>query len=358
MSKETITKVTDKRKKRLKILFIAVGFLVAICLTGGFIGYNSIFGPNVRVPSDTMYFYIASHSSYQDVMQDIENKGFVENIQTFRLIAEKKNYPNHVKPGRYLIKDGMSNNALINLLRSGQQAPVNITFNNIRTKEQLAERVGNQIETDSTEIITLMNNNDFLNQIGFDSLTVFSMFIPNTYEVYWTITAKEFLQRMHREYQRFWTEERLQKAEKIGLTPYEVSVLASIVQAEQSQHNDEKPTVAGLYINRLKRGMPLESDPTLIYAIGDFSIRRVLSKDRAIESPFNTYKYTGLPPAPINLPEISSIDAVLNYEKHNWIFMCAKEDFSGYHYFTNSLSKHNSYARKYWKALNEKGIRR
>lgn len=182
------------------------------------------------------------------------------------------------------------------------------------------------------------------------------MFIPNTYEFYWNISAKAFFKKMNTEYSKFWNPARLAKAKKIRMSPLEVSTLASIVQAEQSMHDDEKAKVAGLYINRLRKGMLLQSDPTVVYAIGNFSIRRVLNKDKEIDSPYNTYKYKGLPPAPINLPEISSIDAVLNYEKHSYIFMCAKEDFSGYHNFSKTHSQHMMYARRYQAALNKKKI--
>ncbi len=281
----------------------------------------------------------------------------LKDLESFLWVANKKNYKN-IRSGRYEIKSGMSNNELVNMLRSGHQKPIKLTFNNIRTKQELASKVSQKLELDSIELMVLLNNNQFLTPFKFSNITIISMFIPNTYEFYWNISAEAFFKKMNKEYEKFWTKERLEKAEKIKMSPIEVSTLASIVQAEQSIHNDEKAKVAGLYINRLKKGMLLQSDPTVVYAIGDFSIRRVLNRDKEIDSPYNTYKYTGLPPSPINLPEISSIDAVLNYANHNYIFMCAKEDFSGYHNFSKTTHQHMIYARRYQRALNKKKIYR
>jgi len=202
----------------------------------------------------------------------------------------------------------------------------------------------------------LLNNKDFITELGFKKETVLCLFLPNTYEFYWSTDAKQFILRMNDEYKKFWNETRTKKAKEVNLTPIEVSILASIVQAEQGRFNDEKPTIAGLYINRLTQGIALQSDPTLVYAAGDFSIKRVLNVHKEINSPYNTYMYAGLTPGPINLPEISSIDAVLNYEKHDYLFMCAKDDFSGYHYFAKTASQHNVYAQRYHAALNGQKI--
>ncbi len=346
-------------KKKIKILLIGIIFLMLAGLAYSYRFYKQIYTSNIHLgDKDKSYLYLPSGSSYSDLQDSLSKNNYLIDQNSFEMLARIKNLPSHIRAGRYLLKNGMSNNALINRLRSGQQAPVRVTFNNLRTSEQLAGRIAMQIEADSVSIIQLLYDRDFVAQFGFDTQTIKSMFLPNTYEFYWNTNAEKFIQRMHREYQTFWTDKRHEQAAKINLSAEQVSVLASIVQAEQAAHNDEKARVAGLYINRLQKRMLLQSDPTLVYAIGDFTIKRVLNRDKEIESPYNTYKYTGLPPAPINFPELSSIDAVLNYEKHAYIFMCAKDDFSGYHYFSKTNAQHEVYARRYQKALNKQGIRR
>jgi UPF0755 protein len=213
------------------------------------------------------------------------------------------------------------------------------------------------LEADSLQFNALLNNTPLVTQYGFDTTTIMCMFLPNTYEFYWNTSAQQLLDRMNREYLKFWTEERKQKAASINFTPIQVSILASIVEAEQARKNDEKPRVAGLYINRLKQNMPLQADPTLVFALKNFSLKRILKGHMQLESPYNTYKYTGLPPGPINLPTLASVNAVLNYEKHDYIYMCAKEDFSGYHNFADNFEDHLKNARLYQKALNAANIR-
>jgi UPF0755 protein len=241
-------------------------------------------------------------------------------------------------------------------LRSGRQEPLKLTFNNIRVKRELAGKISRMIEPDSLTILKLLNDPVFVNKYGFDTTTIMCMFLPNTYEVYWTIKAEDLMDRMNREYQKFWTEEKTAKAQEIGLTRTQVSILASIVQAENSR-SDESPRIAGLYINRLKREMPLQSDPTVVFALGDFEMKRVYEAHMQIENPYNTYRYKGLPPGPINLPTLSSLNAVLNYEKHDYIFMCAKEDFSGYHNFASNYRDHVKNANLYRAALNKANIK-
>ncbi|MDQ3191597.1 MAG: endolytic transglycosylase MltG [Bacteroidota bacterium] len=349
-----------KGKKSFVIKVIIAVFLVSI-IGGGIWAYEKykmIYLPNVFLGKNIkQHLYIPTGSSMQDVVNILYENGYIINKSSFEWLAEQKNYKNHVHPGKYIIKSGMSNNKLIDLLRSGEQEPLKLTFNSIRTKEQLATRIASQIEADSLSIMKLLLDKNFLsNKYHMNPENILSLFIPNTYEFYWNTSAEKFLDRMANEYKAFWTEERKAKAKQIGLSQSEVTVLASIVQAEQSRHNDEKAIIAGLYINRLKKGMRLESDPTLVYAHGDFSINRVLNVHKEINSPYNTYRNTGLPPGPINLPEVSSLDAVLNYKKNDFIFMCAKEDFSGYHNFSKSLEQHNIYAQKYRAALNKRKI--
>jgi UPF0755 protein len=280
----------------------------------------------------------------------------VSNVVSFAFLAKTMNYQEHVKPGAYLIEADMSNMAAIRMLRAGKQTPIKITFNSLRTKEDLAERLAKQLPFSEQEWLETLQSKEIAEKYGFDSYTFTTMFIPNTYEIYWTTSKEEFIERMYKEYQKFWNKERLEKAEKVGLSPKQVSILASIVQAETAK-NDEKPRVAGVYLNRLAKNDYLQADPTVIFALKDFSIKRVLNSHLQVDSPYNTYKYTGLPPGAINFPEVSSIDAVLNAEQHDYYFFCAKEDFSGYHNFAKTLAEHNRNAKLYQQALNTKGIR-
>lgn len=342
--------------KKTIILILVIGAIV-----GGYMAYSmyqKVYQPNVTLENTTdKYFYIYSNYEFKDVVHDLYEKGYIINRESFEWVAEQKaNFTNNVKPGRYLLEDGMSNNELVNLLRSGEQKPVKVTFNNVRTKAQLAGKLTKNLECDSTEVYDLLNDKEFVSKYGFNRITILTLFLPNSYEFYWNTSAEELIKRMATEYKKFWTEDRKAKAKKLNLSQSEVAILASIVQAEQSVHSDERPKVAGLYINRLRQGMLLQSDPTIIYGIGDFSIRRVLNKHKTHNSPYNTYMHRGLPPGPINLPSIKSLDAVLNYEQHDYIYMCAKEDFSGYHNFAKTYNQHLVYARKYQAELNKRRI--
>jgi len=267
------------------------------------------------------------------------------------------NYANRVKPGRYRLHAGMSNRKLINMLASGNQEPVTISFHNIRLKEQFAGFISKKIEPDSVAILRLLDSASFLQKYGFTKDNVYTMFLPNTYQLYWNTSPEKFFKHMYISYEKFWTRERTQKAEEINLSPIQVSILASIVDAE-ALHDDEMPTVAGLYLNRLNKGMKLEADPTVIFAKNDFTIKRVLSKYLSFDSPYNTYLYTGLPPGPIMMPSVNAVNAVLDYKKSNYIYMCAKEDFSGYHNFASNLTDHLANARRFQQALNERNIKK
>jgi UPF0755 protein len=287
----------------------------------------------------------------------LEAKQVVADRKAFDWLARKKNYPANVKPGRYRVSRGLNNNDLINKLRSGEQEPLMLQFNNIRTLADLAGRISGQIEPDSLSLLMHLLNPEVAESYGFTIQEFPAMFIPNSYEFYWTSSEKQFTNRMKQEYTAFWSKGRQEKAEKAGLSRVEVSTLASLVDQE-SLHNEENPTIAGVFINRLKAGIPLQSDPTVIFAWKDFTMRRVLNKHKEIDSPYNTYKYKGLPPGPICIPSISAIDAVLNYERHNYLYFCAKPDFSGYHNFARNLSQHNENARLYQQALNRRKIYR
>jgi len=288
----------------------------------------------------------------------LSENGLLINANSFEWLAKQKKYTSNIKAGRYKINRALNNNDLVNLLRSGKQTPIKVTFNNLRNKEQLAGRIASQIEADSLSIINYITDTTFLNKLQLTTDNVACLFIPNTYEFYWNTSVEGFVNRMVKEYSSFWNSSRKKKAAAIKLNYYQVSALASIVEKEQNIKRDERPDIAGLYLNRLKKRMKLESDPTLIFALNDFTIKRVLNKDKKVDSPYNTYKHKGLPPGPICIPSINAIDAVLNASDHKYIFMCAKEDFSGYHNFAKTYAKHLINARRYQKALNKRKIMR
>jgi UPF0755 protein len=320
--------------------------------------YNKIYHSNVTLEYlNEVELLIPSDANFDTVVNLLTNQGVLSNIPSFIWTAKQKKYTKIIKPGRYIVKNGMNNNELVNLLRSGRQTPIKLTFNNIRTKEQLCGKIAQQIELDSLKLINTLTDSLVLNSLGFNKFNIVSMFIPNTYEVYWDISVDKFLKRMVSEHHRFWNEKRRKQARDLNLEINDVVTLASIVEKETLK-KEEQSTVAGLYINRLKKRMKLQSDPTVIFAIGDFSVKRVLYKDLKYKSPYNTYLNKGLPPGPISIPSIRAIDAVLNYEKHNYLFMCAKEDFSGYHNFAKNSVQHILNAKKYRNALNKKGIKR
>ncbi len=350
--------MSKRRKKIPRRKHITLVGLV-ILIVGAVIAYriyDKIYGSNIQLKEkESTHIYIPTGSSAKDVFRILDTSDVIQNLSEFKWMAEKKNYQNHVHPGRYLVENGMSNNALINMLRAGRQNPVDLTFNNIRRKKEIAGVISKQIEADSASIIRLLNDKEYLQQYGVTPKTVHALFIPNTYELYWNTAPRELIERMHREYERFWNEERKNKAESIDITPVEVSILASIVK-EETIKSEEMPRIAGVYINRLERGMRLQADPTIKFAIGDFSVNRVLDKHLQKDSPYNTYRNAGLPPGPISFPSITAIESVLNYEKHDYFYFSARPDFSGYHNFSKTHYQHIQNARKYQKALNEKKI--
>jgi UPF0755 protein len=318
--------------------------------------YSKVLKPNVFTKNKkAQYLYIPTGSTYDDVLNLLYSKNLVKNKSTFEWAAERMNYKRHVNPGKYKIRNRMTNHKLVLMLRSGDQEKVMLTINNIRTKEKIARVVSEKIEAEYSDIIDLLNNKEYIDELGFNEYSIIGLFVPNTYEFYWNTSAEQFISRMSDEYNKFWNRTRRVKAEQMDLTQNEVITLASIVE-EESVKEEERSSIAGVYINRLKKGIKLQADPTVRFAHGDFSMRRVLTKHLSIESPYNTYKYYGLPPGPIRIPSRSSVDAVLNYKKHDYLYFCAKEDFSGYHYFTKTLEEHNKYASLYQKALNKRRI--
>lgn len=341
-----------KRAARFGLIVFVFLFLAAAYVANSYL--QKVFAEGINLGKEGRHLYVKSDWNRADLVNYLYQEGILMDTASFIWTADRKSFFKP-KAGKFILKNKMSNNELINILRSGMQ-PVKLTFNTIRNFEDLAGRVGEQIEADSLELIMAFKDQSVAQQFGFSTKTFFTMFLPNTYELYWNTSTEGFIKRMAREYKRFWTEERKAKAKELKLSQSEVAILASIVQAEQMSHPDERPKVAGLYINRLRKRMRLQSDPTLVFALGDFTIARVLNEHKQIQSPYNTYIHSGLPPGPINLPEISSLNAVLNYERHNYLYMCAKADFSGYHHFSSSLSQHNVFANQYRRELNRRRI--
>lgn len=342
-------------KKTVKIVLAVAAVLLVAAGVAGFLLYQRIYSPNVFVNS-AKYLYIPRNAGYAQVKDSLRANFRIQDEAMLDFVASLKGYSSKVRPGRYQISDGMSNNALINMLRSGNQAPVNVTFNNIRTLRQLCSRISRQLDIDSTQLYELLVNDDFMKKYGLDGKTSQAMFIPDTYQFYWNTSEEKFIEKMYSYYQKFWTPERLALSEKIKMTPLQVSILASIVQSEQAAHREEQPIIAGLYINRLRIGMPLQSCPTLIFALGDFSIKRVTGAMLEYDSPYNTYKNQGLPPSPIGFPEVGALEAVLHYDHNDYIYMCAKSDFSGYHHFSRTYEEQKHWAAEFQKQLNNKGI--
>ena len=360
LPKERKSKRNSKKKNgnRTSItVLIVLGILLIFAMAFGYWLYRSVMSPNVQTAGGKdVELFIPTGSDYNQVKTILADAQFIINEKSFDWVANKKELPDNIHPGRYIVKDGMSNNQLVNMLRGGLQSPVKVTFNNIRNVDMLAGRIASQIEADSASISNLLHNQEYINQLGFNSYTIPALFLPDTYEFYWNTDAEGFVVRMFQEYNKFWNEERKQQAQSKGMTPVQVSTLASIVNRETNM-TDEMPRVAGVYLNRLKNNWLLQADPTLIFAWNDYSIKRVLDRHKEIESPYNTYKYLGLPPGPICIPSLSAVKAVLNAENHHYFYFCAKEDFSGYHNFAKTLAEHNRNAAKYQQALNQRGIK-
>lgn len=343
-----------------KILWIiALVGLVALGIFSYSI-YNSIFSPNTKFDGNTATVYIPTGATYRTAIDSL--RPLISDLSSFDAVAQKKGYAANVRAGKYILKKGMNNNDLVNVLRS-QNTPISVVYNNQERLEELAGRIAVQIEPDSITLLNIMKDEAFLKANNFALAEALTMYIPNKYEFFWNTSAEGFRDRMLSEYKRFWNTTRLDKAKEIGLTPNEVSVVASIVQKETAKV-DERPKVAGVYMNRYTKGWKLEADPTVIYAIkeqsGDFDtvIKRVLYKDLKLVSPYNTYMNIALPPGPIAMPDISSIDAVLNYEKHDYFYFVADVENFGYHKFAENLAQHNRNKQAYVRWINKQGVNR
>ncbi len=321
--------------------------------------YNTlrkIYVPNVIIGvHQSAYLYIPTGSDIDDVCRILYKNNYIVNRSSFEWLAERKKYAGHIKPGRYKLKNRMSNNELIGILRTGKQEPVRLSLNNIRNVYQLAGNVAAHIEADSLSITNLLTDDKYLSSFGFNRQTILSMFLPNTYEFLWNTSAEKFFKRMNIEYKKFWNDTRQKMADKIGLTDIQVIILASVI-SDETNISFEYPAIAGVYMNRLKRNMPLQADPTIKFITGNFGLKRILRKYTEIISSYNTYLNTGLPPGPISMPNIKAVEAVLNYEKHSYLYFCAKPDFSGYHVFAKTLVQHNQNAEAYQIALNKRRI--
>lgn len=347
--------MAEKRGAFRKVAGIILVVVLVLGAVVAWLGYQAFLAPSVTDKQE--YLYVKSSDTFEDVVRTVTEQQLVKDARFFRYVAEAMEYPANVKPGRYKLTEGMSNRRLIGNLRGGYQEAVKFRFENIRLIANFAGLLAKNFEADSAAFIAILQNENIAESYGFTKENFFTMFIPNTYEIYWNTAPNKIIARFHDEYNKFWTADRKEKAAAIQLTPQEVGVLASIVKGE-ALHIDEMPDIAGLYLNRLEKGMLLQADPTVIFANNDFTIRRVLNRHLTIDNPYNTYRYKGLPPGPIMLPSIAAIDAVLNHSQHDYIYMCAKDDFSGYHNFAKTQAEHLINARKFQRALNERNIMR
>lgn len=345
-------------KKKGKSISIFLFLVLVVAMVFGYYFYRLIYGPVLEMKSESTAFFIHSRWDQDEVFDAMVDMNIVKKPEALKWVMERKNYnENLVVPGKYILTDGMSANELVNHLRAGNgEVEVKIVLNSARTLQELAGKASANIEADSVEILNKLTDPAVARKYGFEPETFKAMFLPDTYHAQWDTDADGFLNRIAEEYKKFWTPDRIQKAQNIGLSQSQVTILASIVQAEQQLYPEERPAIAGLYLNRLNRGMRLQSDPTVVYAVGDFNINRVLTKHLAVESPYNTYRNTGLPPGPINIPNKQSIDAVLNPDENDYLYMCAKADFSGYHAFAKSHTQHIRNARAFQSAMNQRKI--
>lgn len=352
MREKAIVPSSQPRFKIRPVLFISAILLIL----AGYKIYLDVFSPNVNtVGNKKNYVVIHAWFNTKKLLAELEKGSLLNNYESFRRLSNLIDLEKKLKPGRYLLKPGMNNFEIVKMLVNGRQVPLDVVLNQAERIENLCGFFSKELDIDSAKFLLFLKDTNLIGPLGFDSNTIISMFIPNTYNFYWNTNSANLFNRMHAEYKKFWTAERLQNAMEAGLTQNQVSTLAAIVQKE-SNKRDEMPTIAGVYLNRIKLGMPLQADPTLIFAWNDHNIRRVTNVHTAIVSPYNTYLNVGLPPGPICLPSVQAIDAVLNYEKSNYLYFCAREDFSGYHSFAANFNQHQQNARRYQRALNENKI--
>jgi UPF0755 protein len=334
-----------------KILLISIGILILVVV---FLAWK-FFGSTLPAEKQGKYLYIKTGSGFRDVQDELTKNNFIHDKAWFRMVSKIAGYKN-IKPGRYKITDGMSLMNLVRMLKNGQQTPVNFVITRIRIKEILASKIGAAFECDSLQVISFLNNPDSLKIYDLDTNTVMAAAVPLTYEIKWNTTPGKIFQQFYTAYKNFWTEDRKQKAEMLHLNPIEVSTLASIIDEETNEPTD-RPNIASVYLNRIAKGMPLQADPTLKFALKNFGLRRILNGHKEVDSPYNTYINKGLPPGPICTPALETIDAVLDSPKTDYLYFVANSDFSGSHIFTTNYDDHIKYARLYQQELNKRNVK-
>ena len=338
-------------KKKSRVILLSLILLAAVGVLAALNFYGTFYHDNVRAGDTPKEVRIYRSYDAAQMLEAVLGCGAVDNEKTFRRAARFMKLEEHFRPGLYRFKKGMGNKAIVRMLQKGWQQPVRLVIPGYyRNLDRFADFLGEQLEAGRDAFLAKLADPETAAAYGFTPETIIGMFIPNTYEVWWTVTPDEFVERMHGEYGKFWSGSRDEKALSIGLSRQEVSTLASIV-IEETKYEPEMPRVAGVYMNRLQKDMPLQADPTVLFALGDPSVKRVLNRHLEIDSPYNTYKYAGLPPGPITMPPVSALDAVLNYERHDYLYFCARDNFDGTHVFSKTLSGHNENARRYQQAL-------
>lgn len=341
-----------KSNKAMRAILTVLGIVVVAGLCTGYYFLKS----SMLKGDETRYIYIEDGDDLETLYSKLDTISKPHAMKGFKFLAGAKSLGSSLKKGRYALDSKTGAWDFLNTLKRGEQTPLNVPIPSARTMDKLAAAVGKKLALDSLELLKALRDSTVCAKYGYTPRTIASMFIPDSYNMYWTVSVEEFLDRMKKESDKYWNDERKAKAKAIGLTPVEVSTLASIV-TEETRATKEKATVAGLYINRLKKGMLLQSDPTVKFAMQDFAVKRILNRMLTIDNPYNTYKYKGLPPGPIRIPLKEDLEAVLNYEHHDYIYMCAKEDFSGTHNYARTEAEHRANAARYHKALNERGIK-
>lgn len=339
-----------------RALFFFGAIVLGLALGTLYYFYDELYKPNVNVPDEDSFVYIPTGSTKADVVRHLTKSGLIDNMSSLTRAMDRLEYGRKIYPGKYKITRHMNNKKMVRMLAAGMQTPVDLTFGSVRTRQRLAGIIARQIEPDSVSLLLAMKDEMLANSYGFNAENFVAMLLPNKYQMYWNVSVNDFMRRMKKEWDTFWSSnDREEKLKRTGLTRSEVVVLASII-SEETTKVDEMPTIAGVYINRLRKRMALQADPTVRYAVGDFSMRRILTVHTKIKSPYNTYRQRGLPPGPICIPSIRVVDAVLSYEQHDYMFFCARADFSGYHTFTKSFAQHTAAAAQYQRALNRRNI--
>ncbi len=338
-------------KRKNLLILLSLLFLIV----SGYV-YSKLFSSNTGDFKDKKYLYIKTGSDYNQLLQQLKDSQLVENLNSFEWTADKMNLKSNIHPGRYELMEGNGNYKIVSMIKAGKQKPVKLVINKLRTKKDIIRKISTQLEADSSELQKLFSNNDYLKKWNIDTNQVQCAIMPATYEFYWNTPADKAFEKIAKSYEQFWTADRKAKAAKLNLTIPQVITIASIVE-EETNKDDEKARIASVYLNRYKIGMKLGADPTVKFAVGDFALRRILNVHTQMQSAYNTYYVAGLPPGPICTPSTKSIEAVLNPESTNYLFFCAKEDFSGHHNFASNYAEHLSNAKKYQQALDNRGIK-